>query len=256
MTAFPPGFTADLRRQTPWPSLTDSVWRDPGLAAATYGRLFDLITGCLPSTPADVLEIGCVDAMTWDGAPGSYDTAIIARTLHHFADPAAVLANVARWLRPDGRIVCVDFAHDRFDRRSARWLASIVSLLASADAHEREHDHDRPFDDDPAHATRPPDDDPAHATRQVEHDWVRDHTGHDLRTGAELLDALRSRFRELSLTWHPYLYWEVATALRTPDDGRVATTVRRWERFAIAQSEIPALQFVYVGGRHAVAGSC
>jgi SAM-dependent methyltransferase len=51
---------------------------------------------------------------------------VISRALHQVSDPARALAYVRRWLRPDGRLICLDFA---FDRRPPRWLATTRSLL-------------------------------------------------------------------------------------------------------------------------------
>ena len=48
-------------------------------------------------------------------------------------DPAEAVARIRRWLRPGGRFVRVDFLHDRFDDRSARWLAQVRGRLEATD---------------------------------------------------------------------------------------------------------------------------
>lgn len=55
----------------------------------------------------------------------SFDTAVLQMVLHYAEDPAGVLAEVARVLRPDGRLIIIDLArHERQDVTSKlahRW---------------------------------------------------------------------------------------------------------------------------------------
>jgi ubiquinone/menaquinone biosynthesis C-methylase UbiE len=58
-----------------------------------------------------IANIVCIhgDAATADLPDGPADAALVAMMLHHTPDPAAVLRNVARLLRPDGRAVIAEF---------------------------------------------------------------------------------------------------------------------------------------------------
>lgn len=61
-----------------------------------------------PSTPLPHLdEFAIVDLCGEPGGfpDGSFDVVLSSFTLEHFADPAAALANLRRWLRPGGTIV-------------------------------------------------------------------------------------------------------------------------------------------------------
>jgi len=49
---------------------------------------------------------------------GQLDGMLVANTLHFFADPPAVLARLAAWLRPGGRAVIVEYDH----RAANRWV--------------------------------------------------------------------------------------------------------------------------------------
>lgn len=50
------------------------------------------------------------DVYDLDLDPGSFDVAVLHHVLHFLDDPASALAQVARTLRPGGRLVVVDFA--------------------------------------------------------------------------------------------------------------------------------------------------
>lgn len=187
-----------------------------------------------PSARAAVTcELG--DVVEWNAPPASFDVVVISRALHHVSDPAAALANIRRWLRPDGRLICLDFAFDLFDRRAARWLASIRSLVQAADA-------------------LPPQDllslDAQDAVARVYEEWQREHREHDLRTWSEMSDPLYEHFDQQHLSWHPYLYWEVLADLRpaTPAiEETIGTTVMRWEQLSLTDKEMPAVLFLFVG---------
>ncbi len=70
----------------------------------------------------------------------SFDIAVLQMVLHYAEDPSGVLAEVARVLRPDGRLIVIDLAqHDRDDlvsRLAHRWPgfsdAAMHSLLEGA----------------------------------------------------------------------------------------------------------------------------
>ena len=67
-------------------------------------------------------------------ADGELDAAVIVLTLHHAADPAVVLAEAARALRPGGRLLVVDMVpHDRESYRAEMghgWLGFGEGQLA------------------------------------------------------------------------------------------------------------------------------
>jgi ubiquinone/menaquinone biosynthesis C-methylase UbiE len=73
-------------------------------------------------------------------AGGSFDTVVVQMVLHHAEDPAGVVAEAARVLRPGGRLLVIDLApHDRrdlTDRLAHRWPGfddgAIAGLLTEA----------------------------------------------------------------------------------------------------------------------------
>jgi SAM-dependent methyltransferase len=282
MSEYPPDFVADLRSAKRWPALENSLWRAPYLVRLTFGRAHSLIREFLPPEPATILDMGSGtgflslemareghrvvaldsddeaielataslrsdpqvgdlvtyhrhDVADWTVPPASFDVVVISRTLHHLRDPSEVLANIHHWLRPHGRLICLDFAYDRFDRRAGRWMASVRSLLESAGAYATQE----------LTTTTPVD-----AIDQVVDSWHHEHAEHDLRTSTEMLDPLLAIFSQHHLSWHPYLYWEVLQDLRVqpaPAEERLASTVMQWEQYWLAQDEIPAVLFLFVG---------
>jgi SAM-dependent methyltransferase len=175
------------------------------------------------------------DIATWAAAEGAFDVVVVSRVLHHLDDVSERMAELRRWLRPDGRLICLDFAYDRFDRRSARWLALVRSVLQAVDAHGARD----------LLAVEP-----SAATDRVLRDWWRDHSEHELRTWVDMSEALDTHFVQQHLSWHPYLYWEVLADLRGPTaaaEEHVAATVMRWERLWLAEGEMPAVLFLFAG---------
>jgi 2-polyprenyl-3-methyl-5-hydroxy-6-metoxy-1,4-benzoquinol methylase len=109
------------------------------------------VLGNLPDRPARVLEVGCgggelavamdrashqvtaVDPEAPEGPifrrttieelqdAGPFDAVVASLALHHFADPGKVLDKCVRLLTPDGRVIVVEYARERFDDTAARW---------------------------------------------------------------------------------------------------------------------------------------
>jgi ArsR family transcriptional regulator len=73
-------------------------------------------------------------------ADASFDIAVLQMVLHYAEDPAGVLAEAARVLRPNGRLIVIDLArHDRDDiaaKLAHRWPgfsdATMAELLSEA----------------------------------------------------------------------------------------------------------------------------
>jgi SAM-dependent methyltransferase len=61
------------------------------------------------------VEFAQMDAQTMDFEDGSFDTVAIASSLHHLADPQAVLRDMLRVLAPGGHLVIVEMYRDHQD---------------------------------------------------------------------------------------------------------------------------------------------
>ena len=114
--------------------------------------VWPFVRGWLPPAPATVMEIGCgplggfvprleeagyeatgIDPEAPQGTsyrqaefelsdiPGRVDAIVACTSLHHVADLAEVLDLMHDALVPDGTIVVVEWARERFDEITARW---------------------------------------------------------------------------------------------------------------------------------------
>jgi ubiquinone/menaquinone biosynthesis C-methylase UbiE len=178
----------------------------------------DLARRTTPDPSAGPLGYHRADVETWDAPDTSYDVVVTTRTLHHVDDPAEAVARIRRWLRPGGRFVCVDFLHDRFDDRSARWLAQVRGLLEATD--QFRGDGRLPAE-------------PEAATERIAWEWAQEHVvEHQLNGSAEIEGALERLFPTHTRTWHPYLYWDLLVGLAVGDQARervAAELIADWE---------------------------
>lgn len=175
------------------------------------------------------------DFTEWEAPGESFDIVVAARVLHHVPHLEDLAAKKAGWLRPYGRLVCVEFAYDRFDDRAAAWLYQMRGLLQAAGLSSPD-DH---------LGTKP-----EAGSAKVWEDWWKYHQeDHELNTFEELVGALRAQFAEEHLDWHPYLYWEVLDELDAPPDvgARVARFVLQSEEHLITNGSLPGVLFSWVG---------
>jgi SAM-dependent methyltransferase len=173
----------------------------------------------LPPSPAEVLEIGCgplggfVPAMRSDGyhavgidpqAPGGSDyhrtefeqhdvkrpvDAIVACTsLHHVADLHDIVDLIASALVPDGVLIVVEWAPERFDETTARWC---FARLAA----DGERDWLRRHRDDWAASGQ--------SWGSYLGAWTRNERLHN---GLDVMRALHARFDTRLLTGGPYFF--------------------------------------------------
>jgi SAM-dependent methyltransferase len=176
------------------------------------------------------------DVAGWTADPGSLDVVVTTRTLHHVPDPEEAVQQMRQWLRPGGRLVCVDFLHDRFDRRAARWLAQVRGLLEAMGSHDL--------------GGRLPTD-PDDAVERVEWEWEQEHVvEHELNDSEAVEEPLREYFPTASWSWLPYLYWDVLVGLEAASPRAEAETARlvaAWEASLLAAGELPSVLMRVIG---------
>jgi SAM-dependent methyltransferase len=215
-------------------------------------QMWHFVRGELPGASARVVEVGCgplggfVPMMLREGhcavgvdpdAPegpqyeqteferyepsGPVDVVVASTSLHHVGDLAEVLDRVKATLRPDGRLVVVEWASERFDQETAQWC----------------------FDRLPAPA---PPDEPGWLQRHRDgwsvsglpwevyfRRWRREE---GLHGGDDVLRALDARFERHVCTYGPYFFAELE-----------ATTAAD-EQSAIDAGQIQATCMHYVAG--------
>ena len=202
----------------------------------------------LPDPPASVLELGCgmlgghvprmraagyeavgVDPEAPDGesfrrleferydAPHRFDAVVASTSLHHVADPAAVLDRVVELLTPDGHVVVLEWDWQAFDEPTAQW--GFRRIAPDDDASWLGH-HRAAW-----RASQLP-------WSEYLGGWAGEHGIHPART---LLRLLGERFRLDSPAYGPYLFADV--------DG----TTEEDEQAAITAGEIAATRVEVVG---------
>ncbi len=210
----------------------------------------------LPPAPAAVVELGCgpqggfvpalrsagYDAVGIDPAApegseysrieferhelaASVDAVVASTSLHHVADLADVVDRIAAALVPDGELVVVEWAHERFDEATARWCFERLT-----DTHtDAGHDHDHV-----GWLTRHRDDWVASGQpwEAYFHAWAQRER---LHTGDEIAQALQARFDTVLLVDTPYY---------SADLDRVSPVT---EQLAIDAGRISAGGIRYVG---------
>lgn len=221
-------------------------------------RVEEFVLDQIGSPPARVLEVGCgegelasalaraghyvtaIDPRAPEGpifrrlkieefsAPEPFDYVVASLSLHHVEDLGRALDKVADSLRAGGTLIVVEFAWDRFDDATARWvLERLPAVASSSEGHSW--------------------------LRHCCRTWARESAGGEVQVPAasyfagwaseEQLHSSRRmrvelgrRFVERRFAWVPYLYPDLDDGTSEADEGA-----------AIEAGVINATGFRYVG---------
>jgi len=136
------------------------------------GAMWPFVLAELPDHPASILEIGCgpfggfvprllrqghqavgVDPNAPDDGPYRHveyeryeqpeqvDVVVASASLHHVADLSQVLDAVRASLTPQGRVIVVEWALERFDEVTSQWCFARLAALESNDEAGWLHTH-------------------------------------------------------------------------------------------------------------------
>jgi SAM-dependent methyltransferase len=214
------------------------------------GTMWPFVRDHLPPPPARVVDLGCgplggyvpmlrasgyeavgVDPDAPHGAdyhrvefeqadlPRHVDAVVASTSLHHVADPEAVIDQISDTIAPGGTVVIVEWDWNAFDEPTARWC---FQRLASTERPGWLHRHR----DDWAGSGRDWD--------AYLREWAQREGLHDVE---RLLRSLDRRFERLLVAHGPYFF---------PD---LAGTSEADERAAIDAGRIRATRIDYVGTR-------
>ncbi len=174
------------------------------------------------------------DFQRWSGTEGEFDVVIFCRALHHMS-PDLALGKAHEVLRKGGRIVCLEYAHDQFDRRTAIWLYHIRRTLEMSGWYAPSEELPR---------------DPEEAIDRIAEEWMGYAEEHGLRRYEEMLRPLERLFRRKDLSWHPYIHWDIISGMRIPPgdvDRAFANLLVRMEDHLIGTGRIRPTLFRFVG---------
>ena len=182
-----------------------------------------------------VLEYQVSDFSSWRNPGKMFDLVIFSRVLHHIPRPGKVLEKVQRLLASRGRVICIEYAYDQFERRSATWLYHILRALEQAGWFS---------------SKKPLSDDSRASVGLVMKDWQAHGREEHLNRFREMYSPLKRLFRERHFSWEPYVFWSVITDMRVPTaqtEMSVARSLRAMEKALIDKNAISPVLFCFVG---------
>jgi SAM-dependent methyltransferase len=180
------------------------------------------------------LSYRVADFSSWT-SQDKYDLVLLSRVLHHFPRPVKTLAKVKDLLSPGGRIVCIEYAYDRFDRRSATWFYHIRRVLEQAGWFASKQ---RVSDDMRA------------SVNKIMKEWQTHGRKHRLNRSTEMYKPLRELFREKHFSWKPYIFWDIIMDMRIPTheiETALARSLKEMEEALIGRHTISPILFCFMG---------
>ncbi len=178
------------------------------------------------------LRYKVADFNKWSSIPGTYDVILFSRVLHDLPRPGKILSTAHRLLKNRGRIICLEYAYDRIDRRAAVWLYQVrraLELTGWYSSHLPE--------------------DPKEGVERILKENLYGRSEH-INKFEEMRRPLEQLFRKEHLSWHCYHCWDIFRDMRVPDRKRekaLASLFKRMERLLIDSGEIQPVLFRFVG---------
>lgn len=179
------------------------------------------------------LEYQVADFREWSDSQEEYDAIIFSRTLHDLSNPEQIVSKAHSLLRNGGRIVCLEYAYDRIDRRTAIWLYQVRKMLESAGWYPSPHLSD----------------DPRSGIEHIMTEETSERKEH-INTFEEMRKPLEQSFQNGQFSWHCYHSWFILGDMHISDPEKekaVATTIKRMEQFLIESGEIESVLFRFIG---------
>jgi len=189
------------------------------------------------STGFRSLHYICADVNTWSLPEASFDAVIFNRALHHMNDLQQTMAKVTRLLKQGGRIICQDYAYDRFDEKTASWLYQMQRLLFLSGYYD-------------ADTATLPNDATSASIEAIRTAWLTRSSEHHLNRYEQMSSALRDMFHERFFAWVPSLFVYIGNGIRhaSPETEReMLTFLKRMEQHLIEQEALQAVGFRFVG---------
>lgn len=286
MITYPKDFAPDVRRLRRWPTLRDSLWRNPDLVNLTYAELARSVQACIGSAPCRILYVG----------PGLGHIALeLARAGHHVTgvdvdEEAVLLARRAAETDPffDSRgslsyeiaefpgAFAGEGPYDKvlFSRVLHHITDPSAAVVRAGELLRRdgtivcfEFAHDRlgrtgarwmaasaMWLASAGWWTEPSTSSLESETERTLHRWQADHQSEGLNSFQAMIAPLRSAFSLQRLTWYPYLFWDLAAEMRVPakQEADVAVRLRDQEAALLSEGGLQGVLFSTTGTRRTV----
>ncbi len=205
---------------------------DGAVAAALADRGYAATALDLPGgEPRAHAGVEWIEADFLHYEPGRpFDAVLFTRSLHHMQPIERALDRAREALAPEGLLIAEEFAFDRVNVHTARWLYDLESVLVAAGIV----------------APAPPEHE---AERRPLARWRLEHQ-HDppLASGHDMLAAVRERFELKAVEEAPYLYRYLGERMSAePTADRVLETVFELEARLIRERDIAAAGLRFMG---------
>ena len=142
------------------------------------------------------------------------DAIVASTSLHHVADLAVVLDQVKALLVPDGRVVIVEWAHERFDEATARWCFARLPEPGEHQARLPEPGEDHAWLQHRRAEWR--------ESGQPWDDYLRSWAqAEGLHSGQDILAALGERFDSETVTYGPYFFADLADTSEADEQAAI-----------------------------------
>jgi SAM-dependent methyltransferase len=181
------------------------------------------------------LEYEVSDFAVWNNVEGRFDLVIFNRVLHHIPQPAKALEKVRSLLGPKGRIICVEYAYDQFDDRSATWFYHIRRILEQVGWFKSDTELT---------------DDLEVSVDRVKEEWQAHGRKERLNRFMDMYGPLKRLFDEKSFSWEPYIFWDFIMDMRVPStdtEMALARSLSAMERALIEKDAISPVLFCFSG---------
>ena len=181
------------------------------------------------------LEYEVSDFAIWNNMEGKFDLVIFNRALHHIPEPAKTLEKTRNLLGHNGRIICVEYAYDHFDRRSATWFYHIRRVLEQAGWFKSDTKLSENLE---------------FSAGQIKEEWHEHGREENLNRFLDMYRPLKSLFEEQQLSWEPYIFWDIIMDMRIPStdiEMAVARSLIAMESALIEREAISPVLFCFSG---------
>jgi 2-polyprenyl-3-methyl-5-hydroxy-6-metoxy-1,4-benzoquinol methylase len=167
-------------------------------------------------------------------APVTYDVVLFSRVLHDLPRPGKILSRAHQMLKNKGKLVCLEYAYDRIDRRAATWLYQIRRALELTGWY----------------SSRLPEN-PKEGVDSIMEEALYRRKEH-INGFEEMRRPLEQLFSKEQFSWHCYYCWDVLSDMKVPDRKRekaLASLFKKMEQLLIESGEIQPVLFHYVGSK-------
>jgi len=186
------------------------------------------------------LEFQVSDFSQWEHPVESFDLVIFSRSLHHIRQPGKAVRKAHNLLKKDGQIVCIEYAYDRLDKKTATWIYNVRRSLQQSGWYKSRKKLSDKIDQ---------------SVRRIMEEYYEPTRKEHFNRFEEMRKPLSSLFREVHFSWEPYIYWDLIMGMRIQSvDVEMATarSIMAMETALIEADSINPVLFCFVGLKQAI----